>query len=347
MKTSATEPIAMELDNITADSPALENLMDYRISAKEKKIDKMISRLINQVNSAAQNKPEQGRSFRCPSKKDNRKAKRQKKRPKSRCCHQRYQQKPAKERKKQVDAKALEFEEERLVSPLRVTKAIKHTYGFVSDPTSGNNLAIQLTQTPSYLISSRPKNLACHNLFTILSPLKNYQSLLGLGLKFCPTPPHTTGPKQFENTSDRFRKHIHTQMLFAGFDNDWSPTQLFTSREDWEPDINELPREFCSRVNSFLKASPPCPTLLATNSNYSKAYKTPKNSLYYLRIKTLDPASSNGPNTSKPPWTVYLTRPPTNDLNPTMRYNQSSASNKISSNFLNIFLWGSIKVKDK
>jgi hypothetical protein len=38
MKTSATKPIAMELDNITADSPALENLMDYRISAKEKKL---------------------------------------------------------------------------------------------------------------------------------------------------------------------------------------------------------------------------------------------------------------------------------------------------------------------
>ena len=42
-------------------------------------------------------------------------------------------------------------------------------------------------------------------------------------------------------------------MLFAGFDNDWSPNQLFTPKEDWDPDINELPREFRSRVNSFLK----------------------------------------------------------------------------------------------
>jgi hypothetical protein len=42
-------------------------------------------------------------------------------------------------------------------------------------------------------------------------------------------------------------------MLFAGFDNDWSPKQLFTPKEDWEPDINELPREFRSRVNSFLQ----------------------------------------------------------------------------------------------
>jgi hypothetical protein len=54
MKIAATEPVAMELDNVTADSPALENLIDSRISVKEKRLDKMISRLTNQVNSASQ-----------------------------------------------------------------------------------------------------------------------------------------------------------------------------------------------------------------------------------------------------------------------------------------------------
>jgi hypothetical protein len=53
MKIAATEPVAMELDNVTADSPALENLIDSRISIKEKRFDKMISRLTNQVNSAS------------------------------------------------------------------------------------------------------------------------------------------------------------------------------------------------------------------------------------------------------------------------------------------------------
>jgi hypothetical protein len=42
-------------------------------------------------------------------------------------------------------------------------------------------------------------------------------------------------------------------MLFTGFNNDWSPKQQFTPKEDWEPDINELPRKFCACVNSFLK----------------------------------------------------------------------------------------------
>jgi hypothetical protein len=86
-----------------------------------------------------------------------------------------------------------------------------------------------------------------------LTPPKNFQSLLGLGLKYCPTPFKTTGPEQFKKTSDRFRKHIHTQMLFAGASNDWKPKQLFIPKDDWDPDINELPREFRARVNLFLK----------------------------------------------------------------------------------------------
>jgi hypothetical protein len=42
-------------------------------------------------------------------------------------------------------------------------------------------------------------------------------------------------------------------MLFAGSSNDWKPKQLFIPKEDWNPDINELPREFRARVNYFLK----------------------------------------------------------------------------------------------
>jgi hypothetical protein len=54
LKRSATEPVAMELDTITADSPALEALINTRISAREQRMEKMISRLSNQVNAATQ-----------------------------------------------------------------------------------------------------------------------------------------------------------------------------------------------------------------------------------------------------------------------------------------------------
>ncbi len=42
-------------------------------------------------------------------------------------------------------------------------------------------------------------------------------------------------------------------MLFANFNNGWSLNQLFTPKEDWEPNINELPREFRARINAFCK----------------------------------------------------------------------------------------------
>jgi hypothetical protein len=58
LKRSATEPVAMQLDNITTESPALEDLINTRISAREKRMEKMISRLSNQVNAVTQkNRP--------------------------------------------------------------------------------------------------------------------------------------------------------------------------------------------------------------------------------------------------------------------------------------------------
>jgi hypothetical protein len=52
LQIAATESVPMELDTIPTDSPALKNLIDSRISTKEKIINKIISRLTNQVNSA-------------------------------------------------------------------------------------------------------------------------------------------------------------------------------------------------------------------------------------------------------------------------------------------------------
>jgi hypothetical protein len=54
LKRSSTEPVAMQLDNITTESPALEDLINTRISAREQRMEKLISRLSNQVNAATQ-----------------------------------------------------------------------------------------------------------------------------------------------------------------------------------------------------------------------------------------------------------------------------------------------------
>jgi hypothetical protein len=86
-----------------------------------------------------------------------------------------------------------------------------------------------------------------------LTPPKHFQALLGLGLKFCPTPKKTTGLEKFKRTEECFQKHIHTQMSFAGKDNNWKPKQLFIAKEDWEVNINELPCEIRARINVFCK----------------------------------------------------------------------------------------------
>jgi hypothetical protein len=56
LKRSSAEPVAMQLDIITTESPTLEDLINTRISAREQRMEKMISRLSNQVNTATQKK---------------------------------------------------------------------------------------------------------------------------------------------------------------------------------------------------------------------------------------------------------------------------------------------------
>jgi hypothetical protein len=85
-----------------------------------------------------------------------------------------------------------------------------------------------------------------------LQPPPHYQSLLGLGLNFCPKPIHTTGTKDLGIVSDRFRRDIYTQMMFAGAPDVYNPKQLFI-RSDWEPDSASVPIEFRARVSCFLK----------------------------------------------------------------------------------------------
>jgi hypothetical protein len=137
---------------------------------------------------------------------------------------------------------------------LRVDRKITAVYGFVADQekTNKHNLAIQLSRQSAFLLFSRPRNLSCHNLCTRLHPPPHFQSLLGLGLNFCPKPAYTTGPQDFAKVADRFRRDIYTQMMFAGAPDIYDPKQLFI-RSDWEPDSASVPIEFRARVSYFLK----------------------------------------------------------------------------------------------
>jgi hypothetical protein len=120
----------------------------------------MISRLTNQVNSNTQKNLSKGAPSSARHKKTG-KPKGKSNDPKADAATTGANRNQPKNGKNKEDAEALEIEDDCLILLLRVQKAIMHTYGFVSDPslTSGHKLAIQLSRTRSYLISSGHKNL--------------------------------------------------------------------------------------------------------------------------------------------------------------------------------------------
>ena len=74
-----------------------------------------------------------------------------------------------------------------------VRDKLKQQFGFVADPnkTLLHNASSTLAHTPTWYYFSRPSHLAFHDFTRSKQPAKNLRSLLGLGLKFIPTPRYT------------------------------------------------------------------------------------------------------------------------------------------------------------
>ena len=70
---------------------------------------------------------------------------------------------------------------------------------------------------PTWYYFSRPSNMAFHDFMKQHKPQKNLQSLLGLGLKFIPTPSLTNCWSQLKQSSyDRLFCSVHLRFHFAG-----------------------------------------------------------------------------------------------------------------------------------
>ena len=70
---------------------------------------------------------------------------------------------------------------------------------------------------PTWYYFSRPSNLAFHNFTKQHKPEKNLCSLLGLGLKFIPTPSLTNSWSRLKESSyDRLFRSVHLRFHFAG-----------------------------------------------------------------------------------------------------------------------------------
>jgi hypothetical protein len=69
---------------------------------------------------------------------------------------------------------------------------------------------------PTWYYFSRPTHLAFHDFTLHKTPPKNLKSLLGLGLKFIPTPSNTNSWSKIKSSGlDRLKRSLHLRFHFA------------------------------------------------------------------------------------------------------------------------------------
>ena len=158
---------------------------------------------------------------------------------------------------------------------------------------------------PTWYYFSRPSNMAFHDFTKRHKPQKNLRSLLGLGLKFIPTPSLTNSWSRLKKSSyDRLFRSVHLRFHFAGKPPakvQLPTTQNCTSIRHGHLHIGQYPQlPWRNAYHAFLQ-------LLTNSSNHEKAkqifclnntehyerYNNNKRSLSFHAIRTSDPRLSN------------------------------------------------------
>ena len=179
----------------------------------------------NKSNQKNAPKPQRSRSKSTPANNSGGKKKQTKSRkPRtSRRQKQRFQAKRYKQTSvavtKQINSESAQlFWQEKTTKEATATKLIAQ-FGFVGDPTISkrHNTSITLATMPTWYYFSRPSNMAFHDFTKQHKPQKNLRSLLGLGLKFIPTPSLTNCWSRLKQSSyERLFCSVHLRFHFAG-----------------------------------------------------------------------------------------------------------------------------------
>jgi hypothetical protein len=113
---------------------------------------------------------------------------------------------------------------------------------------------------PLFQYFNRPTNLAFHDLTSRLSPPQNLRSLLGLGLKFIPTPYKTTLSAKLRSDKGAFPR-LHRTIDLRCFFIDSPPLDPNASSmnynprmyipSDWKPPFSLIPRPLSTRLSQF------------------------------------------------------------------------------------------------
>ena len=142
---------------------------------------------------------------------------------KSRRKKQRFQAKKQKQTiaalAKQIHTESSQYHWQEKSAKNATTKKLIAQFGFASNPTlsTRHNASITLATMPTWYYISRPSNLAFHDFTKQHKPEKNLRSLLGLGLKFIPTPSLTNSWSRLKESSyDRLFRSVHLRFHFAG-----------------------------------------------------------------------------------------------------------------------------------
>ena len=141
----------------------------------------------------------------------------------SRRKEQRFQAKKYKQTSiavtKQINSESTQLLWQEKTAKEATAKKLIAQFGFVGDPTISkrHNASITLAKMPTWYYFSWPSNMAFHDFTKRHKPQKNLRSLLGLGLKFIPTPSLTNCWSRLKQSSyDRLFRSVHLQFHFAG-----------------------------------------------------------------------------------------------------------------------------------
>ena len=105
---------------------------------------------------------------------------------------------------------------------------------------------------PAWYYFSRPFQVAFHDCTRPGTNTSNVKSLLGLGLKFIPTPRHTTSKTNMEASLNKLDRDIRIACYFSTTmekDPDFNPKMFVRSK--WEPPPRSLQPELRHRLSSL------------------------------------------------------------------------------------------------
>ena len=180
---------------------------------------------------------------------------------------------------------------------------VKKQFGFVADPQKKllHNASSTLANTPTWYCFSRPSHLAFHDFTQQKIPPKNLRSLLGLGLKFIPTPHLTnTWKKLGQTTMPKFQRAIHLRFHFAGntdsSEEPYDPKMYIWS--NWTPPhwtkppvvLDKRLDNFSSTLDKLFKIRIGKPNLLPYQTRALRQLQTQQDFLICPCDKNLGPA---------------------------------------------------------